>query len=89
MAFIDPAGRRLKARRLAVLVAPARPERSKCNGQWAQLDGKSRNYLGIALGRSSLSAASMRNRRSGVSRAINDLDPTDLGPTLKHVSNVT
>jgi hypothetical protein len=27
--------------------------------------------------------------RSGVSGAINDLDPTDLGPTLKHVSDVT
>jgi hypothetical protein len=25
----------------------------------------------------------------GVSGAINDLDPTDLGPTLKHVSDVT
>ena len=35
--------------------------RIKCSEQWAQLDGKSRNYLGIALGRSSLSAASMRN----------------------------
>jgi hypothetical protein len=28
-------------------------------------------------------------RRSGVSGAINDLDPTDLGPTLKHVSDIT
>ncbi len=27
-------------------------------------------------------------RRSGVSGAINDLDPTDLGPTLKHVSDI-
>ncbi len=46
-----------------------------------------RNYSGIALGRSSLSAASMRN--TSIRSAINDLDPTDLGPTLKHVSNVT